>query len=64
VVSEKHANFIVNLGNARAQELEQLIQHVQAVVQRVHGVALEPEVQIVGEPAVASASAAVNGATH
>jgi UDP-N-acetylmuramate dehydrogenase len=49
VVSEKHANFIVNLGNARAQQLEQLIQHVQAEVQRVHGVALETEVQIVGD---------------
>ena len=49
VVSEKHANFIVNLGNARAQQLEQLIQHVQVEVQRVHGVALETEVQIVGD---------------
>jgi UDP-N-acetylmuramate dehydrogenase len=49
VVSEKHANFIVNLGNARARELEQLIHHVQAEVQRVHGVALETEVQIVGD---------------
>jgi len=48
-VSEKHANFIINLGHARAQELEQLIHYVQAQVLRVHGVALETEVQIVGE---------------
>jgi UDP-N-acetylmuramate dehydrogenase len=61
-VSEKHANFIVNLGSARAQELEQLIHYVQAVVQRVHGVALETEVQIVGEPAAASAASASDSA--
>jgi UDP-N-acetylmuramate dehydrogenase len=59
-VSEKHANFIVNLGAARAVELEQLIHYVQAQVQRVHGVALETEVQIVGEPTAAS----VNGVRH
>jgi UDP-N-acetylmuramate dehydrogenase len=73
-VSEKHANFIVNLGHARAQELEQVIRHVQAVVLRVHGVALQTEVQIVGEPADASGSgsacapgrsdAGVNGGRH
>ena len=51
VVSDKHANFILNLGKARASELEQLIGHVQATVQRVHGVTLETEVRIVGEPA-------------
>jgi UDP-N-acetylmuramate dehydrogenase len=51
VVSEKHANFIINEGAARASELEQLIRHVQATVERVHGVRLEPEVRIVGEAA-------------
>jgi UDP-N-acetylmuramate dehydrogenase len=51
VVSEKHANFILNTGHASATELEQLILHVQASVERVHGVRLEPEVRIVGEPA-------------
>jgi UDP-N-acetylmuramate dehydrogenase len=49
VVSEKHANFIINNGHARATELEQLIRHVQATVERVHGVMLEPEVRIVGQ---------------
>ena len=34
VVSEKHANFIINEGKARASELEQLILHVQRTVQR------------------------------
>ena len=61
VVSDKHANFIVNLGKARASELEQLIQHVQATVQRVYGIALEPEVRIIGEPAgpIAAAGSAM-----
>ncbi|HYW02699.1 MAG TPA: UDP-N-acetylmuramate dehydrogenase [Gammaproteobacteria bacterium] len=48
-VSEKHANFIVNLGKARAAEIEALILEVQAEVARRFGVRLEPEVRIVGE---------------
>jgi UDP-N-acetylmuramate dehydrogenase len=48
-VSQKHANFIVNHGRASAADLERLIAHVRAEVERVHGVALEPEVRIVGE---------------
>ncbi|HEY2419129.1 MAG TPA: UDP-N-acetylmuramate dehydrogenase [Steroidobacteraceae bacterium] len=57
VVSEKHANFIINDGHASATELEQLIRHVQHTVQHMHGVALEPEVRIVGEPVTAGALA-------
>jgi UDP-N-acetylmuramate dehydrogenase len=65
VVSEKHANFILNLGNARAGELEQLIRHVQATVQRFHGITLETEVRIIGEPGAAAAvMAGVNGGRH
>jgi UDP-N-acetylmuramate dehydrogenase len=48
-VSEMHANFIVNpAGGARAADIEALIAHVRDVVQRRSGVALEPEVRIVG----------------
>lgn len=50
-VSQKHANFIINHGEATAADLEQLIQHVQHTVERLHGVLLHPEVRIVGEPA-------------
>jgi UDP-N-acetylmuramate dehydrogenase len=50
-VSDKHANFIINHGQATAAELEQLIQHVQNVVESTHGVRLHPEVRIVGEAA-------------
>lgn len=48
-VSEKHANFIVNRGEATAHDIEALITHVQAVVERDHGVVLKREVHIVGE---------------
>jgi UDP-N-acetylmuramate dehydrogenase len=49
-VSTKHANFIVNEGAASAADIEQLIRHVQTTVERVHGVRLELEVRIIGEP--------------
>jgi UDP-N-acetylmuramate dehydrogenase len=50
-VSPKHANFIINYGSASAADLEHLIEHVRATVERVHGVRLTPEVRILGEPA-------------
>ncbi|MGH8186472.1 MAG: UDP-N-acetylmuramate dehydrogenase [Steroidobacteraceae bacterium] len=48
-VSEMHANFIVNDGSASAADIERLIEHVMATVERTHGVKLKPEVRIVGE---------------
>jgi UDP-N-acetylmuramate dehydrogenase len=49
-VSPKHANFIVNPGaTARAADIEALIAHVQAVVLAQTGIALEPEVRVIGE---------------
>lgn len=48
-VSTKHANFIVNTGRATARDIERLIGHVQAEVERSFGVRLQPEVRIVGE---------------
>jgi UDP-N-acetylmuramate dehydrogenase len=59
VVSEKHANFIINEGHASGAELEQLVQHVQQTVAGAFGVALQTEVRIVGEPGAAGAR--VNG---
>jgi UDP-N-acetylmuramate dehydrogenase len=54
VVSEKHANFIINEGKASARDIEELILHVQESVRRAHGVLLEPEVRIIGERAHAT----------
>jgi UDP-N-acetylenolpyruvoylglucosamine reductase len=48
-VSEKHANFIVNLGGATATDIECLINEIRSTVQQKTGVDLHPEVRIVGE---------------
>ncbi|MBW4802047.1 UDP-N-acetylmuramate dehydrogenase [Loigolactobacillus coryniformis] len=48
-VSTKHAGFMVNLGNGTATDYINLIRHVQTVVFDQFGVALEPEVRIIGE---------------
>jgi UDP-N-acetylmuramate dehydrogenase len=48
-VSLKHANFIVNKGDATAMDIEELITLVQETVKRKTGIELEREVQIVGE---------------
>lgn len=48
-VSEKHANFIENNGNATAKDIEQLIEYVQQQVNQHHGISLETEVCKVGK---------------
>ncbi len=48
-VSDKHANFIINDGEATAADIEALIAHVRGVVAEHHGVRLQHEVRIVGE---------------
>ena len=50
MVSPKHANFIVNTGNANAADIEALIMMVQRRVKKAMGIDLIPEVRIVGEP--------------
>lgn len=48
-VSEKHGNFIVNLGNAKASDVISLIEIVWQRVMGERGIALDTEVKIVGE---------------
>jgi len=43
-VSEKHANFFVNRGNATADDMMELMRTVQKTVKQDSGIALEPEV--------------------
>jgi len=50
-ISEKHANFIVNVGGARAADIEFLILQAESQVRARFGIALEREVRIVGERA-------------
>ncbi len=47
-VSKIHGNFILNLGNATAQDVLSLVRHIQAHVKRERGVNLEMEVQLLG----------------
>ena len=47
-VSEKHCGFIINTGNATAQDIYKLIQHVTRRVEENAGVTLEPEVKFLG----------------
>ncbi len=48
VVSEKHANYIVNLGGAKARDVLDLIDRVRTRVRAATGVSLELEIQPVG----------------
>ncbi|MDX1915824.1 MAG: UDP-N-acetylmuramate dehydrogenase [Methylophilus sp.] len=48
-VSEKHANFIVNVGNATALDIELLIKHIKEKVLADTGVMLQQEVRVIGE---------------
>lgn len=47
-VSEKHANFIVNLGKARAADIVKLIDLVKRTVYQNSGLMLELEIKMVG----------------
>ena len=47
-VSMKHANFIINTGDATAADIENMIAHMQATVRAATGVELVREVKIVG----------------
>lgn len=47
VVSPRHANFICNLGHARASEVLALIDHIQRRVVKTFGVWLELEIDVV-----------------
>jgi UDP-N-acetylmuramate dehydrogenase len=51
MVSPKHANFIVNRGNATAADIETLIERVQQTVWERCQIRLEREVRIIGERA-------------
>ena len=49
-VSEKHANFIINMGDATSSDIERLIELIRATVYEKHAVKLIPEVKVIGEP--------------
>ncbi len=47
MISKKHANFIINLGRAKAKDVVKLASIVQNKVKVIKGVKLEPEVRII-----------------
>jgi UDP-N-acetylmuramate dehydrogenase len=47
-ISEKHANFIVNLGGAKAADVVELIVLARKAVLAATGIELQPEVRLVG----------------
>ncbi len=48
-VSTKHANFIVNVGECTALDIELLIRHMKDIVLEKQGVALQQEVRVIGD---------------
>ena len=49
-VSELHAGFLINLGDATSRDFMELVGHVQDTVEEMFGVRLEPEVRIIRAP--------------
>ena len=49
MVSEKHANYIVNNGDASAQDIYLLLKKVQKEVKSTSNILLDPEIKIIGE---------------
>lgn len=47
-VSEKHAGFIINIGNATASDVLGLVEHIKGVIRQNYGVELECEIRRVG----------------
>jgi UDP-N-acetylmuramate dehydrogenase len=48
-ISAKHANFIVNRGGATAADITALMDMARERVQAQFGIALEPEIRVMGE---------------
>lgn len=49
MVSKKHANFIVNINNARCKDVLLLQQHIQKTILKKYNINLKTEVRIKGE---------------
>ncbi|MFS0861395.1 UDP-N-acetylmuramate dehydrogenase [Fredinandcohnia sp. 179-A 10B2 NHS] len=47
-ISEMHGNFIVNAGNAKAEDVLELIKYVKEKIHSLHGVTMHTEVEIIG----------------
>ena len=50
-VSEKHAGFIINVGQATASDVLALIDYIVSVIKENVGIELQPEVKYIKNPA-------------
>ena len=48
-ISEKHCNFFVNTGNAKASDIERLINQVKEKVLKKTGTKLDLEIKLIGQ---------------
>jgi len=48
MISKKHANFIINTGDAKAEDIISLLYLAQNKVLEETGIELQPEIQVVG----------------
>ncbi|MCL5408675.1 MAG: UDP-N-acetylmuramate dehydrogenase [Candidatus Omnitrophica bacterium] len=48
-ISEKHANFIINTGNANSSDVYELIMNVKEKIFSKYGIILEPEIEFIGD---------------
>lgn len=48
MISEMHGNFIVNTGNAKADDVLSLIQHIKDTIYNLYQIKMETEVEIIG----------------
>ncbi len=49
MISERHANFLINLGQAKSDDVLALMEYVQRRVRQTFGVEMEPELRILGQ---------------
>jgi UDP-N-acetylmuramate dehydrogenase len=49
MISPKHANFLINNGQATSQDIIELTHQIQTSVKKKTDISLEPEVRYVGE---------------
>jgi len=47
-VSNKHANFIINLGNATSLDIWKIMVHIQSTIKKKYNIDLEPEIELIG----------------
>jgi len=64
MISDKHANFIINTGGATAADIFSLIHTAKEAVSRTSGIELKMEIRVVGDPAGADVAQRPDAVSH